>query len=118
PHLPTHDIGPLIDEERKIAIGLNPLGITRADDRFRCWPNNKRLTQRAARLHFSVGTDLKSAVRNNGAFLGETFDVLGFFREIAQRDEEREIRVAVAGRAKHRVELTLDIFSDAVTLGA
>ncbi len=55
PHFPADDVGPLVDEDRQIAIGLHPLRVARADDRFRCWPNDQRLGQRTGRHHFSIG---------------------------------------------------------------
>ena len=53
-------------------------------------------------------------VGDYGAFFGEAFDVFGFFREITQRNKKRKIGVAMAGRAKHRIELALHVFPDPV----
>ena len=53
-------------------------------------------------------------MRNNGAFLGEAFDVLGFLGEVTQRNEKREVGVLVAGGLEHRVELTLHVFPNTV----
>ena len=53
-------------------------------------------------------------MRYHGAFLGKAFDVLGFLCEITQRNEQREISVAVTSGANHRVELALHVFPDAV----
>src|SRR6266404_1770674 len=54
-------------------------------------------------------------MRDDGALFRKTFNVLRFLREITQRNEEREIGVAMAGCAKHRVEMSLHVFPDAVT---
>src|SRR5438105_12724200 len=54
-------------------------------------------------------------MRDDGAFLGEAFNVFGFLREITQRNEKREISVAMASSAKHSVELTLHVFPNPVT---
>ena len=40
PHFPAHDIGPLVDENGQVAIGLHPLRVTRADDCLRSRPND------------------------------------------------------------------------------
>ena len=49
-------------------------------------------------------------MRDDRAFFGEAFDMLSFFREITQRNEEREISVAMAGGAKQSIELPLHVF--------
>ena len=114
PHFPADDIGPLVDENRQVAIGLHPLRIARADDCFRSWPNDQRLGQRTGRHHLAVRRRPPAVMRHDGAFLGEAFDVLRFFREIAQRNEKREVGVLVPGRLEHGVELALHVFPDAV----
>src|SRR5438105_15944228 len=40
--------------------------------------------------------------------------MLGFLGEITQRNKKREISVAMAGRAKHCIELALHVFPDPV----
>ena len=49
------------------------------------------------------------------AFLGEPFDVCGLLLEIAERNKQRKIGIFVAGRLDHRIQLSLDIFPDAVS---
>ena len=44
--------------------------------------------------------------------------MLSFFREITQRNEEREISVAMAGGAKQGIELPLHIFPNSKAPGA
>ena len=39
-HFPAHDVGPLVDQNRQIAIGLDPLRVARADDCLRCRPDD------------------------------------------------------------------------------
>ena len=114
PHFPAHDVAPLVDENRQVAIGLDPLGVTRADDRLGRWPNDQRFGQRTGRFHFSLGIDLQPVMGHDRAFLGEAFDVFRFLREIAQRNKERKIGVPMSGRPKHRVELPLHVFPNAV----
>src|SRR5205085_12035754 len=97
-----------------IAIALDPFRVTRADDRLRGWPNDQWLGERTRRNQLAIGVRLEPAVGDDRAFLGETFHVLRFFREITQWNEKREVSVAMAGRAEHRVELPLHVFPDAV----
>ena len=47
-HLPADDVGPLVDQDRQIAIRLHPLGVHGADDRFAGGPHDQRLFQLAA----------------------------------------------------------------------
>ena len=53
-------------------------------------------------------------MRDHGAFFGEAFDVFGLFGEITQRNKKREISVAMAGRAKHCIELALHVFPNPI----
>ena len=77
-HFPAHDIGPLVDQDRQIAVGLHPLRVARADDCLGRWPNDQRLGQRTGRHHFPIGIQLQPVMSDDGAFLGEAFDVLRF----------------------------------------
>ena len=79
---PTNNVGPLIQQQWKIAVTLHPLGHELADDRFRCRTNHDWLFKFLAT---SNGDDCE--------FGTETFDVLGFTLEIALGDEQREIGV-------------------------
>jgi hypothetical protein len=53
-------------------------------------------------------------VGNDRAFLGEPFDVFGLSGEVTQRNEQREIGIAVSGRPKHRIELALHVFPNSI----
>ena len=46
PHFPAHHVGPLVDENRQIAIGLHPACVARADNCLARWPDHQRLGQR------------------------------------------------------------------------
>ena len=54
-------------------------------------------------------------MRNDRAFLGKSFDVLSFLRQITQRNEERKVGVAMSGGAEHGIELALHVFPNAVS---
>lgn len=54
---------------------------------------------------------------DDGAFFGETFDVGGFFLEVAEGDEEGEVGVGVACGFDAGIEEALDVFPDGVAVG-
>jgi hypothetical protein len=56
-------------------------------------------------------------MRHDRTFLCEAFNVFCFLRQIAQRDEKREIGILVTGGFEHRVERALHVFPDAVSHG-
>src|SRR5258708_20911634 len=114
-HLPTDDVGPLVNQEWKIAIGLDPLRKCSTDVGLRSRPDHQWFGQlrRRRRPHRTMGADVQAMMRYDCAFLGKTFHVLGLFFHVAERDEEREIGVAVSGRFEHCIELLLDIFPNA-----
>ncbi len=106
PHLPAHDVGPLVDQHRQVAIALDPLGVHRVDDRLRRRPDDQRLLQLLA-----------AAVGDHRRLGGEALDVLRLPREEALRDEEREVGVLVAGVLEHLVERLLHLLPDGVAVG-
>ena len=59
PHFPAHNIGPLIDQDRQVAIRLHPLRVGCANDCLRRRPNNQWLVQRTGWFHFSFGVDFE-----------------------------------------------------------
>ena len=102
-HLPTHNVRPLIDQHRQIAIALDPLGVHRVDDRLRCRTDNQWLFQLFAA---AVGDD--SSLRRKSLY------VLGFLVQEAFGDEEREVRVLMTRVFEHCVELVLHPLPDPV----
>ena len=50
----------------------------------------------------------------HGALLGETFHVLGFALEVAHRDKERKIGIAVTGALETNVKFSLNVFPQGV----
>ena len=113
-HFPAHHVGPLIDEQRQIAVALHPLGETRADDRLRSWTHDQRLFEFARRHEagLSVGFDswLQTMMGNDRALFGEAVDVFRFLLQKRKRDEQREIRVAMSRVLEHAVEHALNVF--------
>jgi hypothetical protein len=54
-------------------------------------------------------------MRDDSAFLCETFDVSRLRLKIAERNKQREVSVFVAGGLEHGVQLPLDILPDPVS---
>ena len=115
-HFPSDDVRPLVDQNRQVAIRLHPLRVARADDRLARRTDHKRFRElRCGRgPQAALAVRLQAVMRHHRAFLREAFDVRGLLCEIRERDEEREIRVAVAGRLEHSIQRTLHILPDAI----
>ena len=45
PQLPAHDVGPLVQQQRQVAVALDPLGHELADDRLAGGPHDDRLLE-------------------------------------------------------------------------
>ena len=116
-HFPAHDVGPLIDENRQIAIRLHPFGVHGADDGFAGRAHHQRFFERAGRNQSAFGADLKAMMRDDRAFFGEAFDVRRFFFQKAQRNEQRKIGVLMPGVFEHPVERLLDVLPNRVAPG-
>ena len=104
--LPAHHVRPLVEQQRQIAVGLNPLLERPADDRFRSGAHDQRLFQ-----------FLAPADGHDGQFRRKALHVLGFLLDEAFGNEEREIGVFVAGGLKTSVERVFDRFPQFVTVG-
>ena len=103
--LPADDIGPLIDQDGKVAPGLDPLRVERADDRFRRRAHDERL-----------GELLIAAARDPGHLRRKSLDVLLLFHQQAGRDEQREVSVDVARRLEAAIEPLLNQLPDGVAV--
>ena len=77
PHLPTDDVGPLVDQQRKVAMALDPLGKGRADDHLAGGANDEGLFELARGHEATVGTRFQPVMGDHRALLGEAVDVLG-----------------------------------------
>ena len=116
-HLPAYHVGPLVNQDGQITVGLYPLRIGLADDGLGGRADNEWLFQFAGRDELTIGARLEARVRDDGTFLGEAIHVCGFLLDIADRNEEREIGVHMARLLKHRIEVALDIFPKGVAPG-
>ncbi len=117
PHLPTDDVGPLVNEDRQIAVRLHPFGVHGADDGFARRPDDQRLFQRCGGPQLSVGTGLQAVVRDDGTLFGKPLDVLGLFFQKAHGNEERKIGVFVPRLFEPAVEAVLHVLPDAPAPG-
>ena len=111
-HFPTHDVGPLVDENGQVAPGLHPLGVGCADDRLARGPDHQRFGEFGGRrgMQLAVGGEFEAVVRDDGALLGKSLDVGRFLFQVRQRNEQRKIRVFVSRVLEHFIQLTLDVF--------
>ena len=105
-HLPSNDVAPLVDQQRQIAIRLDPIPVGVPDDGFRSWPHDQRLFQL-----FTAG------VRDNSNFRCEALDMLRFFMKKAFGNEQWKIRVLVACVLEHGVQCLLHLLPDRVSVG-
>ena len=103
--LPPDDVRPLIDQDGQVAPRLNPLRVQRADDHFGRRPDDERL-----------GKLFIAAARHPRDLRRKAFDVFLLFHQQAGRDEEREVRVDVAGGLDPAIERLLDQFPDGIAV--
>ncbi len=103
PQFPANDVGPLIDEEGKIAVRLHPLGEHAVDDRLRGRTDDERLLELLA-----------PGVGDNRQFRSEPLDVLGLAMDEALRDEEGEVGVLVSRLLDEAIQSLLDLLPDRV----
>ena len=80
--LPSDDVGPLVDQHRKVSVRLYPLGESGIHDGFTCWSDGHWLLQLSL-----------SAVSHPGDFRLESFQVTFLFLEILLGDEHREVHI-------------------------
>ena len=59
-HLPAHDVGPLVDEQRQVAIALDPALERVADDRLRRRPHDQRLLELGVGIGHELAVDRSS----------------------------------------------------------
>ena len=119
-HLPTHDVGPLVAEDRQVAVGLDPVLVGAPDDGLGGGAHDELLFELGAGVDddaAAVGGVHEAVVGHHGALLGETLDMLGLAAEEALGDEEGEIGVLVAGLFEHLVELVLHLLPDGIAIG-
>ena len=115
-HFPADDIGPLVEKDREVAPGFHPAGVGGADDGFGGRTHDQWLGEFASRHKFAIA-EFKPVMGYDCAFLGEALHMGGFLLKIAERDEERKIRVLVSGGFEHAVQHSLHTLPESVAPG-
>ena len=115
--LPADDVAPLVDQQRQVAVGVDPLGERVADDGLRGGTDDERLGKLGGGMQMPVRPLLEPVVGHHRHLLGEALDVLRLLLEVAQRDEEREVGVDGPGLLDRIVERALHELPDAVAPG-
>ena len=119
-HLPTDHIGPLVAEDRQIAVRLNPILVSIPDNRLGSGAHDELL------LEFGIGIDhhaaavgivLQTVVGDHRALLGESFHMAGLATKEGFRNKNREIGVGMACIFKHLVQLTLHFLPNRISVG-
>jgi hypothetical protein len=103
--LPAHDVGPLVQTKRQIAMALHPTCHVLAEHRLAGGSNDRRLLEPPpARLsHY-------------GKFGTESLNVLGLAPQPALGDEQREVDVLRTRRLDAHVHLCLDALPNGVSV--
>ena len=114
-HLPPHDIRPLVDENRQVAVRLHPARVHFADDCLGSRADDQRFVERRGGRELSVGAELQAGVGDHRALLCKPLNVLRFLFEIAHGNEEREIGVHVTRRLEHLVERRLHVLPKGIS---
>ena len=106
-HFPAHHVGPLVHQQRQIAVTLDPILVGVPNDGLGRRPYDEFL------LQLRVGIDhhatavfgiLEAVVRDDRTFLCKAFHVIRLLREVALGNEKREVRIDVAGVLEHLVQ--------------
>src|SRR5437870_2244293 len=97
PQLPPNDVGPLVVEQRQVAVALDPLRIGVPDDRLGGRPDDERLAQLLA-----------AGVRDHREFGREPLDVFLLALQQPERDEQREVQVLMPRLLEPDVESIAD----------
>ena len=88
PQLPADHVRPLVEQQRQVAVGVDPLRHLLAEDRLAGRPHDDRL-----------GQLLAAGDRHHRQLGAEALDVLGLALQVALRDQQREVDVLGAPAA-------------------
>ena len=78
-HLPANDVGPLVNQDRQVAIRLHPLCIGRTNNRLAGRADDERFFELASRHETTVGARFQPMMRHNRTFFREPVDVFRLF---------------------------------------
>src|SRR5580700_6597726 len=99
--LPAHDVRPLVDQNRQVPIGFDPLRVHRSDHRLRGRSNRQTLRQLFA-----------AALRHPGDLRRKSLDVLGLPYQQTFGNEQWKVRILVARGLESRIELSLQVLPE------
>ena len=119
-HLPTHDVTPLVTEDRQVTIGRDPVLIGGPDDGLGSRTDDEFFLEFRLRVYdhaATVGIVHQTMVGHHGALFGKALYVLRFAAKERLRDEEREIGVFDTFLFEPTVELRLNLFPDRIAVG-
>ena len=114
PQFPTHHVCPLVDQQRQIAIALDPLAEHGTNDGFTGRTNDQRFIQLSRRLQSTLAVIFQTVMGDHCTFFGKAVHVLRFLFEEALGNEQWEIRIAVTGFFEPSIQITLDVLPDGV----
>src|ERR1700676_897258 len=104
PHLPTDHVGPLINQQWKIAVRLDPGFISIPNDGFTRWPYNEFFFQFGFRVYDNTTTVwiiFQPVMGNNRTFLCEPFHMRCFPAKKTFGYKEWEIGIFMSCIFKH-----------------
>ena len=104
-HLPSNDVTPLIEEQGKIAVRLDPVLVRIPDDCFGCRPDDQRFFE-----------FLTAGVRHDGYLRREPLNVFGFLLEKAFGNQHWEIGILMPRLLEHPIESLLHLFPNGVAV--
>ncbi len=118
-HFPAHDVAPLVDQDRQVAVGLDPAGERGADDGLGGRAHDQRLFQLALGVGHQTTLAIvhQTVMGDHRAFLGEAFDVLGLLLKERLGDEQREVGILVAGGLELLIQVALHVLPQGIAPG-
>ena len=119
-HFPAHHVGPLVHQQRQVAVALDPVLVGLPDDGLRRRADDELLLELGVRVHdhaLAVGIVLEAVVGHHRTLLGEAFHVGRLLAQVAFRDEQREVRIDMAGVLEHAVQHVLHALPDGKAVG-
>ena len=119
-HFPAEHVGPLVDQDGQVAIGVDPVLVRIPDDGFRSGADDQFLLQFGLGVYHyasAVGVILQAIVGDDGTFLGKSFHMFCLAAEEGFRDEQGEIGIDMARFLEHVIQLALHFLPDGISVG-
>ena len=119
PHLPAHDVRPLVAENRKVTPRFNPSLVGVPDDGLRSRTDDEFLFEFCGRIHnhaCSIRVFHQTVMRHHGALFRKSLHVLGLPAEERLRNEKREICVLMPCFLEFPVQNMLHLFPDCIAV--